>query len=408
MTWTTPGALWLLLSVPVLLWLEWRQRQRRIVPVATLALWRAVGSGAETARSDRRRWTLGTLLRVLAITAIAAAAAGPRGAARAPSPVVTLVIDASAASDWRGDDGRSALARSIEAAMSETLPTGAVPRYLIVPGDGAPVARPSRSELAGVTSTDLPLDWNVAIDAVLASAEAGPIHVYTPSAGPQRPGVTWHVMGSREGNAGITSLRLEETSDSGPRAFVRVRRIGEMSPEIEVELSVDDISREVKTITLEDGESRLVGFESEVTGSPVTVSLRPGGALSSDDRAWAFRTLSRPAVRIGVRAPEAVARAVRAAGLADVEIGESDSLRSGTAWIGLTDRPTPGPELVLLGAESGERVSVPGGVLTPEVGSALFRGVALAPLLVSSVREWSEGSSAEVVAWIEGPSDQIG
>ena len=210
LTLLTPSALWLLLTLPVIVLLYVVRQRRQQQVVSALFLW----TEAKVSARRRRRIspTLLLLLQLLLAALLALALAQPRLRVAGAPPRI-LVIDASASMAAVGQGG-SRLGRAV--AQAEALLAEAGQVAVVRAGLGARVVQPLTDERAQVRRV---LGGLVAADPSAATAEAltlarslapgAEVHLFSDQAKPAGfSDVTLHAVGQNAPNLGISAFDL--------------------------------------------------------------------------------------------------------------------------------------------------------------------------------------------------------
>lgn len=135
-------------------------------------------------------------------------------------------------------------------------------------------------------------------------------------------------------NVGITAIGSQaRDSQDPPQVFGRLENIGPQDVSADVELHRDHSLFDSKLVELKAHSSGGVVFEpGEIRAGAIELRIRPGGALTLDDRAWTAIDPPRPAnVLVVTPGNDALSLALnteRARQLADVEIAGPDFLET--------------------------------------------------------------------------------
>lgn len=205
-----PGALWLLLLLPVIVLLHFIRQRRKQREVSALFLW----NEAKVLARRRRRVspTLLLLLQLLFASLLTLALAQPRIVTRGAPPQV-FVFDASASMAARGEGG-SRLAHAV--AEAEALLPRAGEVAVVRAGLGARVVQPLTSDHEAVRAALRSLsaaDAEAALDDALALGRSlsptAQLHLFSDSAKPAGwDEVSVHPVGSPAPNLGISAFEL--------------------------------------------------------------------------------------------------------------------------------------------------------------------------------------------------------
>lgn len=247
MSFGVPGALWLLLALPVLVLLHLLRTRRQAVSISSVLLWQRVGQDL-AARVPFRRLerTLLLILQLLIVTLASLALAQPHVILpNASSKTLVLVLDTSVsmqATDVAPSRfevaRREALALVAEAAGPVmVIDAGLHPRIALPFAD----PRAARKVLGELRPTDAPGRVGDAVNLALAQrASTGParIIVFTDHAATPSPGVTYRVIGTTARNLAIVSVHAESV-EQGTHVVVQVRNWGPAQERVPVTVSVD-------------------------------------------------------------------------------------------------------------------------------------------------------------------------
>lgn len=209
-----PGALWLLLSLPVIVLLFFIRERRRQQEVSALFLW------TEAALSARRRRRISPalllLLQLLLAALLAFALAQPRVRLEGVPPRV-FVVDASAsmaASTATVPPGGSRL--EVAVTEAEALLSGAGEVALVRAGLGAAVVQPPTGEhalvrraLRELSAADASADLGAALELARSLAPGAELHLFSDSAPPAGfADVTVHAAPEAGLNYGVSAFDL--------------------------------------------------------------------------------------------------------------------------------------------------------------------------------------------------------
>lgn len=327
MTFGAPAALWWLALVPlvVLLYMLRARREPRLVPA--VLLWeRATRDLVARLPMRRLERNLLLLLQILIIALVALALARPSIAWRGlAGEGVVLVMDASASmqatdvAPSRLDVARQA-AEALLARLGPRQPAAVVAAGLhprVVAEFGADRAA-LVAALRGIRATDAasPIDEAVALAASLrASGRPAAVHVFGDRA-PSNPSVTWHAVGGRPANAGITAAQARQDARGHTQLMVRVEAFGAPATRT-LAVAFAGRTTAAREIRVVPGRPQVVVFDLASESGVAEVRLRGGDALAADDRALvAVGREARPViVLVGEPSPvtDALFRAVPAA-----------------------------------------------------------------------------------------------
>lgn len=206
-----PGALWLLLTLPLIVLLFFIRERRRQQEVSALFLW------TEAALSARRRQRVSPalllLLQLLLATLLAFALAGPRLRLTGAPPRV-FVVDASASMAADVAAGGSRLGAAV--AEAEVLLSGAGEVALIRAGLGAAVVVPPtglharvRRALRELVAADASADLGAALELARSLAPEAEVHLFSDTAAPAGfADVNVHAVGVPVPNYGVSAFDL--------------------------------------------------------------------------------------------------------------------------------------------------------------------------------------------------------
>jgi len=338
--------LWFLFAVPIVLYVVWRARQSRTVPVTSLILWRRIeekGRGRRFALENR------LIFAFVAMSLMVFAGAGPRVAWR-PEPRWVVALDASASMGTRTGGG-TRLSRALriaserlsgklsllvepEGCFNEVTDFSLTPadlgklpiRPTEAPGDTARLLRRARALAQGKASVVLLSDHEpeAGLGPAAGEADGAPLSLI--------------LVGDESHNVGITGFGVD-----GRRAFATVKN---SCPE-PVSAHVDAAGNSYP-LSLEPGATRVLTLPA--TNSPVIIQIRaPGDDLEADNRVVAL--LEPRKVRVAFRGePEPfLTKAFLAAGCdlsdaesADILVGSDGKdkhrlqvlLPNGAGWLG--------------------------------------------------------------------------
>ncbi len=293
-------------AVGVLVALYLRERRRRVVPVASLFLWRQLPAD----ETERRRFHVDPLflLQLALLLALVGgylrpyleAAAGPAAGAR-----LLLVLDVSASMQAREDGGTrfDLTRRRADALVGDLGSTDEV--MLIAAGARAEVVlrwttdHPHvRDRLEALEPLDTPTDLAPALELALgeAAARAGTRVALFTDLPPETSGlapealaaVDWVQIGRTDDNLAIASLRVEEPPFHPAReatVTVVVRNYGHARRDVALEARVGDELWTRRELVLEPRAMQSVPLAGPPGGGVVTVTLVADDALPVDDRA---------------------------------------------------------------------------------------------------------------------------
>jgi hypothetical protein len=366
MEFATPGLLWWLLAVPlVLLFGLWRTRPVAVT-VPSLRLWDRLKERNPPLRELRRpALQVSLVLQALAAALLVAALAGPQRSESRPGPrAVFILLDDSASLGARDAQGRVRwdLARDAVRSIAEraapndrlvvasghVLAGGATGgRYDGAPGGVAAFLRDLRPFDCG--------EETVARAARLLAAECGtaPGRSLVVVSDRRAPWLAEAVkaaagrlvtVGGPVQNAGIVALSGEATASGGCDLFLGVA--GPPGTAVEVELAVSDDGsawRELGSVRvdldLQGGGSLVHRVGPPAPGSVLRARLTVPDGLAADDAAFAVRAADGPDVVCFTARPGNLVRAMQSIPGLTVEVRPADSGRPAPV--------RPGPRLAV-------------------------------------------------------------
>ena len=230
MTFANPVAFFVLLSVPLILFLHLFRVRRREVRVTTLRFWDATLREREASALSRQlRLNLLLVLQVLALVALTLALARPAVTFRVSGyPRAVLILDTSAsmkATDVPGGRFAAAQAQALEAVAG--MPPGK--QAMVLEASSRPIVlvpftgdrRALRRAIEGMQPGDGSGRLEEAVAMALELGRTGPpaeIHLFSDAAFaplqiPENgaPPLRWHVVGRRSDNVGITALEVRKS-----------------------------------------------------------------------------------------------------------------------------------------------------------------------------------------------------
>jgi len=294
-TFGAPAALWWLALVPVvvLLYMLRARREPRLVP--SVMLWeRATRDLVARLPMRRLERNLLLLLQLLVIALIVLALARPSVALRGlAGDAVVLVLDASA-SMQATDVAPTRLGAAQQAAVTllerlgprqpvAVVAAGLHPRLVAEFGiDRAPL----RAAVRGIRASDAAsaIDEAVALAASLrAGGRPAAVHVFGDRA-PSDLSATWHAVGGRAANAGITAAQTRLDARGHTQLMVRIEAFGAPATRT-VAVSMGGRAALLREVQLVPGTPRVVLFDLARGSGIAEVALRGRDALPVDDRA---------------------------------------------------------------------------------------------------------------------------
>ncbi|CAA9571249.1 MAG: hypothetical protein AVDCRST_MAG86-1682 [uncultured Truepera sp.] len=331
-----PSALWLLLTLPVIVLLYIVRERKRQREVSALFLW----TEAKALARRRRRVspTLLLLLQLLFAAFVAVALAQPRlNTAGAPPRV--FVIDASASMAAREASG-TRLAQAVGAA--EVLLTDAGEVAVVRAGLGARVVQPptgdharARRTLADLEAADADAAVGEALSLARTLAPDGELHLFSDEPKPAGfPDVVTHPVGQDAPNVGISAFEL-----AYGQLFVSV--VGNVPYPQEVTLIVARGEEELRSTLLVPARGQAntsLPVASETGFYRARLEGMREDALSLDNEAFAgSRALSvalsgqAPALERLLRALPGITLSAQAEAEVTVSVGDSGRLPAGDA-----------------------------------------------------------------------------
>lgn len=270
MTLLEPRALWLLLSLPLIILLHLIHRRKQQQVVSALFLWREAKVLAQKRRRIAPSWLL--LLQLLFAALVSLALARPQlSTAAAPHKVLVLDASASMAFDTLDtsdtlDKGGTRLAEAVRQAEAQLR--GAAEVAVVRAGLGARVVQPPtadhaavRRALKGLRAADAKVEVTAALDLAKNLMPGAEIHLFTDSAKPAGfRNVTVHPVGQNDLNVGVSAFAL-----SYGELFVALASNAPAPQEVRVRLSQGD--REVATKRLRLGANAQQSFSIPVAAS---------------------------------------------------------------------------------------------------------------------------------------------
>lgn len=291
----SPGALWLLAVLPLIVFLYMLRARRQPFAASSILLWQRARRDLAAQRPIRRlERSLLLLLQLLGVALVVLALAQPQLPLRTLAGGATVIVmDVSAsmqATDVR--PSRFEAARREALAVLETaggpvmvITAGPVPRIAMPFGD----PRAALAVMAVLRPTDgaARLDQAVALAAGQRTAQGRPtVVVFTDRAGPAADRVTYRVIGTASRNLGIAGLHAERTP-RGARVVVQVANTGGQAERVPVSLFLDD--RKVLTRTVPVPAGGVAAMTAAVEGEGILRAvLHAVDPLASDNTAYAI------------------------------------------------------------------------------------------------------------------------
>lgn len=288
-----PGALWMLLALPVIILLYMLRARRQEVVISSILLW-------ERARQDvlarvpirRLKHNLLLLLQLLAAGLVILAVAQPQIARPSQhGDALVVVLDTSVrmqATDVKPSRFEVAK-RQASALVAEArgpvmiIDAGRTPRIVV------PFSDPGRAAqaLAQLRPTDAPGRVEEAVGLALAQrTPVGParVVVFTDRLATALAGVSYQIIGESARNVGIVGLHVEPTS-GGARVVVQVENSGRAPERVPVVLTLD--GRRVFEEVISVAPSSRGAVTGSVRGQGILrAELQVDDALAVDDVAY--------------------------------------------------------------------------------------------------------------------------
>ena len=310
-----PAGAFTLAAIGLLILLYLYDRRRRVVPVATMFLWKRIAAQPlqrERFRPDALFW-----MRLVLLGALIAAYVRPfvedRGAGSAGAPLI-VVLDTSASMQAREVGGtRFELARQRAAALLRTLEDGAE-AMLITAAERPHVAQRWSADrtrladrLATLAPTDTPTRLGAAIELAFGEASARPqarVAVVT-DLPPEASGVTpaalarvdYLQVGATDDNVGILSLTVDRPPFRAPTeasATALIRNYAAVPKRVAFTARVGADPWEQRVLTLPPRASEPVLLVHPPHGGALVVTIDAGDALAVDDHAAAWISPGEP------------------------------------------------------------------------------------------------------------------
>lgn len=313
MRFLAPSGLWLLFALPAILALYILKIRRDSRKVPSTWLWeKTLADLRADTPFQRLRGNLPLLLQLVAAGLLALAAARPvwRAAERTGSTVV-LVLDGSASMNARGPGG-TRFSRGRDALLGRLASAiGGDQAALIIAGRQPAIASPLTGDLDAVEralrnaeATDEEADMPAALRLARAIASRTPsaaIVVVTDDAASLRkpleggaPGVVVHGLESPAENAGIVAMH-SRAAGALTQAFIAVENFGAEPRTVRLEIDLDGILLETRTLDLAPGgrHASTIDLPPSARGT-LRARLDGKDALAADDQAWLNVRAERP------------------------------------------------------------------------------------------------------------------
>ncbi len=305
LTFAHPERLWLLLALPLLLWLLIPPRPRRVVYTAHLPQWHAALAGLKRKRPRAVSWR--TLLTLLAATAALLAILGLAVRGRAGPSRLVVLFDGSASMAAHGAfEAAAARCKNVMAALPETVDV----RVLRC---GGPVLRRHGESARQLHDIGAPAGTQTVDLATLAAGLAAPdTVVWTLSDGhgdaPLPTAGALTLVGARGVNVAVLDVRIEDHWPL-PELVIEADVVGFGPESLPVIVTLDGAVEGVlpaQDLELRSGEPVTVSWSARrsAAGGEVSVTIETGAEpdpLPDDDR-WSALLPPLPAPRIAVLA----------------------------------------------------------------------------------------------------------
>lgn len=291
----TPGALWWLLLVPLVILLYMLRARREVRVVPSVLLWERAARDL-VARIPVRRLerSLLLLLQILAIAAVALALARPSVALPGLVGDAVVVVLQTTASMQATDESPSRFAAAQREALALIGRLGTRQPAAVIAAGGRPwIARDftlDHDSIARAVRTLRPSDAGGALDDAVALAaslrvEGRPprVHLFGDRM-PADPRVTWHRVGRGAPNAAITASAARADGSGGTTLLVRVESFGGVSART-LAVSVNGRTVARRQVAPAPGSPSVSVFALGAISGVVTAQLEGADALPADDRA---------------------------------------------------------------------------------------------------------------------------
>jgi hypothetical protein len=334
MRFLSPSALWWLLLAGVIIFFYLLKLKRKRILVPSVLLWtRALEEVEANAPFKKLRHNLLLVLQLLALIALVFALARPLVTTQALATGSTvIIIDSTASMSARDEDGGSRLDRAKQLArrMIEGL-SGGDRAAIIESSSRVSVRSPLTSDVAAldeaialVEETEAPGNLTDALrlaeqlarserDAnVVIIGDGGGSPVGSPPGSSfelsarnisdsQVGSVRFVRVGRRSDNVGIVSMNSRSFADSGRRElFAAVSNFGDRARSVGVELKIEGVLIDARTLDLGANERRGLVFESlPGNGGMAELKLDVDDDLAADNVAYAVVPSSQK-IRVGI------------------------------------------------------------------------------------------------------------
>ena len=313
-----PAALWLLVLVPVLLFVRQRTA-RRSMPVAAMYLWSSAPPRDVTLRPHQVRWDRQLALQLAILLSIIVALARPTVASN--DRPVALVIDVSAsmgAADGGGTRLDTATARAA-AAVANLPPATRVGVFAVsseVEARGTfDASDPALlAALRSLEPTGAAGDLAAAVLAVQAQGIER-IHVFSDATAGAADGVEWSRVGTPADNVAVSGIHVGPASADGPQLEVLAAVTNYGDAAVGTDLVLLNGTREVtrQSLNLAPHTTVTVSHPLAGVGGIVTARVLHRDALTTDNERSVIASAPSPMrVRLTGRANRFVTRAIQA------------------------------------------------------------------------------------------------
>jgi hypothetical protein len=292
----TPGALWWLLLIPlvVLLYMLRARRESRLVP-STLLWERAVRDLVARMPVRRLERSLLLLLQVLAIAVLALALARPSVAVPGLTGDAVVLVIRTTASMQATDVTPSRLAQAQRQALDLLAHLGPRQPAAVVAAGSTPVLvrdfTIERGSLVSAVAALRPTDGGGSLDDAVALASSlrvdgrpGRIHVFSDRAPADRR-ARWHRIGRGAPNMAISAAAATPVVSGGTRLLVRVQAFGAAVPGRTLRVAIDGRVVAERRVQPPPGQTQVAVFDLGRAEGLITVWLEGRDALPADDRA---------------------------------------------------------------------------------------------------------------------------
>ncbi|MHC4662893.1 MAG: vWA domain-containing protein [Planctomycetota bacterium] len=305
MTFLSPGALWLLLVLPLVYVFNMVRHRRLPVPAATLAIWRKVLEKGEAPRSSRKNlFNLALLLELLAVSALVIALGRPAAVTGTEGRRVLVVLDTSASMNAMTESGKTRFQKALDV-LSDI-------RGRMNESDSFDIAVTvgSVESVEDGFATDAPADLARAVPGKIAGAAAAGDKIIIITDDPSaldgvvpRKAVVVGVGGTLP-NIGIVSAEARRADDSGGEfeIFVRMASAGDApAPRVEV-LGIDENDGPVKIAVTSVKQTGDMFYARCVPGGSdaILVRIRPestdADSLAADNEVYLYGSRERKVV----------------------------------------------------------------------------------------------------------------